>query len=588
MKIYIVPFLLMITAFALSSCEEMLEPKDDNHATIDRVYGDPKYAEGLLITAYTKVPKSSLDNSETATDNAVTNVNLDSYRRMATGEWSALFNPVNMWEGCNSGILYANDFLKIMDTITWISSNPEVNSLYAKRLAGEAYALRGLFEYHLLISVGGKDISGKLLGIPLYDKFQNADADFNVPRATFNESVERIYADFDKALEYLTMDDYKDITLATHLPGGYQNVSVDNYNTVFGSRFNQRINGRTVKAYKARIALLAASQAFNESNDVSLWQKAASLAGTVLDSNAGLSGLDANGGKFYDATRVEAIDVSSSTKGDQKEIIWRTVKALSNTRETNNFPPSLYGKGNINPSQNLVDAFPMSNGYPISHPLSGYNPSNPYANRDPRLALYICYNGNKIGSTVVKTGVGGGVNAKDSIINSTRTGYYLKKLLREDVNLNPVSVTTKYHYEVMMRYTELFLIYAEAANEAWGPDGKGTFAYSARDVIAALRSRAGIAQPDVYLASITTQSDMRTLIRNERRLELCFEGFRFWDLRRWNSDLTEAVKGVNIAGTTMSFVNVEERLYDNDYMHYGPLPDKEVIKYDALIQNRGW
>ena len=159
MKYYHILFLLSFLVLSFVSCKDMLEPENDNHSTINRIYGDPKYAEGLLITAYTKVPNNSLGYNETATDNAVTNVNLDNYRRMATGEWSALFNPMNMWDVCNSGILYANDFLKIMDTITWVSSSSEVNALYAKRLAGEAYALRGLFELHLLNSIGG----GKML-----------------------------------------------------------------------------------------------------------------------------------------------------------------------------------------------------------------------------------------------------------------------------------------------------------------------------------------------------------------------------------------------------------------------------------------
>ena len=172
---------------------------------------------------------------------------------------------------------------------------------------------------------------------------------------------------------------------------------------------------------------------------------------------------------------ADAIDVTSATKGDQKEIIWRTVKALSSTRETANFPPSLFWKGKYKPyPKTWLMLFQWLMAIQLITPSSTYNATNPYANRDPRLALYICYNGNKVGSNGnKKTGVGGGVNAKDSINNSTRTGYYLKKLLREDVNLNPVSATTKYHYEVYIRYTELFLIYAEAANEAWGPDGKG-------------------------------------------------------------------------------------------------------------------
>jgi hypothetical protein len=156
--------------------------------------------------------------------------------------------------------------------------------------------------------------------------------------------------------------------------------------------------------------------------------------------------------------------------------------------------------------------------------------------------------------------------------------------------MNPSATTTKKHYEVHMRYTELFLIYAEAANEAYGPDGTGTSGFSARQVIAAIRKRAGITQPDNYLNSITSKDDMRTLIRNERRLELCFEGFRFWDLRRWKADLTQTAKGVNINRTSTSFtvVDVEPRAYNNDFMYSGPLPAREVIKFNALIQNKGW
>jgi hypothetical protein len=220
--------------------------------------------------------------------------------------------------------------------------------------------------------------------------------------------------------------------------------------------------------------------------------------------------------------------------------------------------------------------------------LSNYNPVNPYANRDPRLAMYIVYNGNTLSGKTIKTGLGGGTDAKDSIQTSTRTGYYLKKLLREDVNVNPASPSTPKHYEVHIRFTELFLIYAEAANEAWGPDGKGTFSFSAREVIAAIRKRAGITQPDNYLASISTKEGMRNLIRNERRLELCFEGFRFWDLRRWKENVNETAKGININQTSFTVVDVEQRLYNNEYMHYGPIPEREFLKYNSLVQNKGW
>jgi len=580
----IFPLLLMLSLL-FSSCKQMLEPENDNHSTVDRIYNDPAFAEGLLLTAYTKIPTNGLSFNEVATDDAVTNNKLSSYLRMATGEWSALYNPMNQWDNCNSAILYLNEFISIIDTVAWKWTSSDLNSMYAQRFRGEAYALRALFEYTLLVSVGGIGSDNNLLGIPLSDKFLIDNDNFNIPRATFTESINRIYADLDKALEYLTMDDYVNLTSASQLPPDLSDMDFTDYNSVFGLRANQRISGRIVKALKARVALLAASPAF-ANNDAILWQKAADYAGVVLNSNGGIAGLDPNGNKFYDATRIEAINLAS--KIDQKEMVWRRSIVTSNSRESQNFPPSLYGGGFVNPTQNLVDAFPALNGYPITDPLSLYNPANPYANRDPRLALYIVYNGNSIAGAIIKTGVGGGNNAKDSIQTSTRTGYYMKKLLREDVNVNPVSSSTKKHYEVHMRYTELYLIYAEAANETWGPDGTGTNGFSARNVMAAIRKRAGITQPDNYLASITTKEDMRKLIRNERRIELCFEGFRFWDLRRWKADLTEAAKGINITKTTYTVVDVEQRMYNNDYMIYGPIPQNEFLKYNALIQNKGW
>lgn len=572
-------------ALLLMSCQDMFEPKNENISTFDRVYKDPGFAEGLLMSAYTRIPTNSLTFNDVATDDAISNNQSNGYLRMATGQWTALNNPVSVWDNCNGAMIYLDKFLNIIDSVEWKWSNKEIHSLYVKRFYGEAYAMRGVIQYYLLQNVAGYGTSGTLLGIPFYKDDQN----FNIPRATFEESVNQIYSDFDKALEYLTMDDYKNITSANELPPTYAGVNIDNYNEVFGKELNQRISGRIVKAYKARLALLVASPAFspNWDSNTALWEKAANYAGTVLETIGGVSGLDPNGHRFYLPAQVDAINLSSGI--DQKEMIWRRQLYESNGRESENFPPSLFGNGRVNPSQNLVDAFPMANGKPINDASSGYNANNPYTGRDPRLALYVVYNGSQLKGQNIYTGVGGKENRKDSLINrSTRTGYYLKKLLRDDVNLDPTATNTRKHYEVHMRYTELFLIYAEAANEAWGPDGKGSFSFSAKDVIGAIRKRAGITQPDSYLASITTKAQMRELIRNERRLELCFEGFRFWDLRRWKANLTETAKGININGNEMVIVGVEERKYDNSFMHYAPIPETEVIKFDALEQNKGW
>lgn len=80
---------------------------------------------------------------------------------------------------------------------------------------------------------------------------------------------------------------------------------------------------------------------------------------------------------------------------------------------------------------------------------------------------------------------------------------------------------------------------------------------------------------------------MRELIRNERRIELCFESFRFWDIRRWKLDMNEPVEGLQYTGTGYQRFQVENRSYE-DYMYYCPIPNSEVLKYNNLKQNRGW
>ena len=96
-----------------------------------------------------------------------------------------------------------------------------------------------------------------------------------------------------------------------------------------------------------------------------------------------------------------------------------------------------------------------------------------------------------------------------------------------------------------------------------------------------------VSNGDPYLEECALDKDkMRELIRNERRIELSFEGFRFWDLRRWKADLNVTVKGMD-ASNGYSIFDVEERDFE-DYMYYGPIPKSEMLKYSKLEQNKGW
>ena len=434
------------------------------------------------------------------------------------------------------------------------------------------------------------------MGIPLILNSENFSSDFNHFRGTYEECVAQIMKDADEAIRLLP-NEYKTFT-NSEIPVRYAELGVSNasdYNRVCGESFRGLMNGRIAIVVKAQTALMAASPAFEQSGIN--WEMAAGYSAEIINQIGGVSGIDPEGGVWY----VNADNVTNyGVGGSPAEIIWRGATSDNNDIEKDNFPPSLYGSGRVNPTQNLVDAFPMLNGYPISIEKSMYDENNPYNDRDPRLANYIVYNGSAQGPSDSEI-ITGTFGTNTDVINkesglSTRTGYYLRKLTRKQCNPNSNSNTTAVHYTARMRFTELFLIYAEAANEAWGPTGTGNNGYSAYDVIKAIRNRAGIGleNADEYLESIKGSKDqMRELIRNERRIELCFENFRFWDIRRWNLDLNESARGIlierNSEGAQQYNVlpSVEVRNY-KDYMIYGPIPYSETQKWSNLIQNKGW
>ncbi len=564
-----------------TSCEDLLTPVDENNRTLEDIYSDPVFAEGILMNAYTRIPTNNYFYfyTDVATDNAVTNDKTNDYLRMATGQWSAIFNPMSQWNNAYTAIVYLNRFLAESDSVEWSYSNDSVNILFNLKNKGEAYGLRAYFMFHLLQSHAGYDESGQLMGVPIITDELDEGSDFWKPRNTFEQCLQQIYKDLNEAEKYLPLS-YTTLKNEGDMPAIYKNYKLNDYNRVFGKDFKLRLSGQIVRAIRAKAAFLAASPAYAEGNSTT-WEMAANYAAKVLDEIGGVSGLDPKGLLYFTAANVDAANIP--------DMLWRSSKqsgAGTNNLEREVFPPSLFGNGRVNPTQNLVDAFPMANGYPISDANSGFNPYRPYENRDPRLNSFIVVNGsNFAGDSMVLTE---GVNAIDNIQTSSRTGYYIRKPVREDVSVNPAAPLTKAHIMPHIRYTEIFLIYAEAANEAWGPDGTGPNSYSAREVIAAIRSRAGIADtiPDEYLTSITTKEDMRDLIKNERRLELCFEGFRFWDLRRWNENLNEPAMGVRISDSTYTTIQVENRLYEG-YMNYPPIPYYEVLK-GGLVQNNGW
>jgi len=573
---------LLVTLLACISCQDVFEPAIENIRGLDDAYEEATYAEGLLINGYIRIPTLGWSFNDVATDDAVTNDIENDYRQAATGRWASNFNPFTQWQNSRAAIQYLNIFLSEADNVEW-ATDEEIKQLYNRRLKGEAYGLRALHMYYLLQAHAGP-AGGEILGVPLILDPENPNSEFNVARATFSTCMNQLLSDLERAESMLALD-FEDITDPSLLPTGF--TDVNDFNRVFGERGRQRVSGRIVKAIRAQATLLAASPAYSSASGIS-WQDVANSAGEVLALNGGVNGLAPNGHTWY--SNIDQIaDLGGGS--NPPEILWRGDVSNNNDLEQDHFPPSLNGAGNLNPTQNLVDAFPAANGYPITNPMSGYDENTPYTDRDPRLGAYILVNQSTAGvnnSTIVTAVDGNTIDAINREATSTRTGYYLRKLLRQDVNLSNTTTTTQLHYKPRIRYTELYLIYAEAANEAWGPSGAGSFGFSAYDVVEAIRFRAGIAQPDAYLESIQGDKNaMRQLIRNERRLELCFEGFRFWDLRRWGVDLNETTEGALIENGIPEIINVEARNYQ-EYMQYGPVPYSEILKFDALQQNQGW
>ena len=594
----------LIGLLVFSSCEDMFEPADENTRQIEDLTGESAYVHGLLIYAYDRMPYLTTTQTDVATDDAVTNVT-NNYRTMALGTWQSDNNPVSQWDQCKDGVQHVNLFLSMVEKVSWAPSSASKQQMYIDRLKGEAFGLRALFYYYLLQAHGGLADDGKLYGVPLLTTPENGSSDYNQPRALFADCVKQCFADCDSAMALLPVT-YENISTADAIPAKYRalGANVSNFNLVFGEKARNLLSGKVAEAIKAQVALLAASPAFREQSGVTS-QQAALLCANVLKRIDWQ--IDPQGNIWYkNKAKLEP------EGGEMLEILWREDRHKNADQESRNFPPTLYGKGEINPSQNLVDAFPMANGLPVTAANSGYDAKNPYADRDPRLSHYIIYNGAKFRNIDIVTGLYSNSKSevKDNLGNvpaSTRTGYYMSKLLREDVNPQSSNLVEQQHIYARIRYTEIFLAFAEAANDAWGPTGDGGTGHSAYDIIKAIRERAGIApevpgveRVDVYLEECKNNKDMMTsLIRNERRIELCFENKRFWDLRRWMLPLNEPVDGVEITkidadkdpdpdNLVYRRFKVEDRVFDSSYQYYGPIPRGEILKWSQLTQNKGW
>ena len=244
------------------------------------------------------------------------------------------------------------------------------------------------------------------------------------------------------------------------------------------------------------------------------------------------------------------------------------------------------GWGGTQPTQNLVDEYEMTDGLSYNaSPL--YNANQPYKNRDPRFGASILFDGAMWNGREIELKEGG-QEGMGTANDATKTGYNLRKFI--DPAIIKANPDNGYNNWILIRLGEVMLNYAEAQNEAVGPD------QSVYAAVNAIRNRPSVNMPS--LPAGLTQLQMRNKIRHERSVELAFEEQRFFDLRRWKAAdgkyLAETILNSPVYGlktsvdrNTRTKFKLEDRVYLPKHRLL-PVPQQERNINKNLDQNPGW
>jgi len=573
------------TLFALAACTDNYESLPVDRFTEEFVFSTTdstgKQARQFLNMIYEQLPNRHNgvggDYLEAATDNALSIAmgdEPDVYRLML-GRYTAS-NRIQsdmQWGEYYASIRKVNLLIRNIDIVPFNISYTD--ALGNKRpfnatMKAEARFLRAYFYFQLLQRYGGVPLIG--------DQIFGLEDDLELPRNTFSECVDYIIDE---------IEDMKDSLRSIPLE--------------YPEEFAHVATREAALALKTRVLIFAASPLFNgdtleEGNELTgypsysrdRWKVAADAARSFMDTYG------ENGRKVFGLAADFRKVFTNWYGGDNPELIFFRNTGNNTGLETMNGPLGFsgirLGNGRTNPTQNLVNAFPMKDGYPRGEsPQYAYNPQKPYDNRDPRLDMTVLHNGSNWLGTQLKTYQGGPHNPA-ATGQYSRTSYYMRKFLGNFENADQYGNTL--HLWVMFRYAEIVLNFAEAENEYLDAPSNEVY-----DVITALRRRAGIEPGDDNLYGLKrdmTQSEMREVIRNERRIELAFEEHRYWDIRRWKIAVdvfSEPIKGMQIV---LSQGNPSYQEIDlitapfNERRYLYPIPYAEVNKNKNMVQNPKW
>ncbi len=464
-----------------------------------------------------------------------------------------------LYEDNWKGIRMAYIFIENIDHV------PDADAATKKELKAEA---------RMIIAMHYSDMYRHFGGLPWVNHAVGVNENITFPRLTSLATMDSIVSVIDKAIPDLPWT----ITDLSNQDG----------------RFTQA----AAMGLKARMLLFAASPLFNSATpyldgeasqkkmtwhggyDANLWKKAADAAKeliTKIESQGGYALVKTGNPRkdfrkaYYERGNGEILISTRVTYRDGGDYDYL---ALAITQV----------HGIACPTQEYVEMFPMANGVPITNPASGYDPKDPYKDRDPRLYETALVNGDIYQGRPAELWIGGRErqNASQWMAGS---GYDLRKFVLDWDNATSVGAVVQSPY---LRLAEIYLTYAEASNEV--NNGPTAESYRCVNIV---RNRVGLQD----LPTGLTKEQFRESILTERALELGLEEVRWYDLIRWKkaNDFTKKLHGLNITKDGNNFIytkfDLPARYWQTNWSpkwYLSAFPPNEVNKDYGLVQNPGW
>ncbi|QGY43660.1 RagB/SusD family nutrient uptake outer membrane protein [Maribellus comscasis] len=525
-----------------TSCND-LDLAPTNKFTEDNYWTSAEKANMVLNMAYSQMYNNDyFFSTEALSDNIYEGRGSSSEKAISSGQADASNGRfANEWKNCYEGIKTCHTFLENVDRV------PDMDDVLKTRMVAEARFIRAYLFFRLTTWFGD---------VPLFDHDLTLSESKEISRTSQSDVLAFVRSELDAVASVLpTKEEYADEDIG-------------------------RITSGAVAAFKARTYLY--------SND---WENVVTNCETLINSDS-----------YGDYTLFSSYEGLFLPENEYNDEVILDLGYVPSLRTWGNYydlaPLSVGARVNqMAPTQELVDSYVMLNGKPIDVTGSGYEENDPYVNRDPRLTATVVYHefswqkpDGSIQTIYIQPGTAPDESAavdeyQGQGTNSTSTGYYMRKYY------DPTSLAsfTSGLNLILIRYADVLLMYAEAKNEL-GEMNETVW----NETIRAIRERAGFTDPEalVFDSSWST-ADLRSIIRNERRVELALEGLRIFDLRRWETAedaLNGYPHGAQYGDSSIDdgYIRLDQRAFNPERDYLWAVPQSQKDLNPNLGQNPGY